>query len=121
MPKTHQVAVTMTLGTIVQVSTVLVTRPEDLAPALARRDKSIVIENDEMKLRFARLLFWEGFKWLVVPTLIAWILSQAIARNYKIDGSWHVHWNVGRTFDGKITLTPTDKQPIERETPEISD
>jgi hypothetical protein len=124
MPKTHQVTVTMgmTLETLVQVSTVLVTRPEGLAPALAQRDKSIVIENDEMKLRFARLVFWEGFiRWLVFPTLIAWILSQAIAKNYKIDASWHLHWNVGRTFDGKITLTPAGKQPVEHETPEISD
>lgn len=123
MPTTHQVLATMgmPLETTLQVSTVIVRRPQELASALAQREKSVVIENDDMKLKFARLVFWQGFKWLVLPGLIAWILSLAIAKDYKIDASWHIKWMVGQTFDGKITLTPINNHQPEHRAPKISD
>ncbi len=87
-----------------------VTRPGELAPALAQREKTVVIENDEMQRVFARYAFWRStIPWLMVPLLISWLLSQIIANTYELDASWHLHWEVGPTSDGKLSLTPTDR------------
>ncbi len=87
-----------------------VTRPGELAPALAQREKTVVIESDEMQRVFARYAFWKStIPWLMIPPLISWLLSQIIASTFELDASWHLNWEVGRTFGGKLSLTPTDR------------
>jgi hypothetical protein len=79
--------------------------------ALAQREKIVVIENDEMQRVLARYAFWKSITpWLIIPLLLSWVLSQTIANRYKLHTSWHLDWGVGRTFDGKLTLTPTDRR-----------
>jgi hypothetical protein len=91
----------------IEVTLLRVTRREEFGPALAQHEKSILIEDQELKKQLARLAYLQEIKWWLIPILLAWILSQAIAHNYKIDASWHVNWKIERSFDGKITLTPT--------------
>jgi hypothetical protein len=100
---------------------IIVSRPELLAPALAQREKSVVIENDEMERRFATLVRWQQIApWLLIPILIAWLLNQAIVRDYKLDASWRLNWKV-ETLSGKITLTPTNPHPPPPKPPELPD
>jgi hypothetical protein len=118
-PKTHRVELASTVQATVTLHAVpiIVSRPEQLAPALVQREKSVVIENDEMKRKFAKFASWqEAARWWLIPLLICWILNQAIVHDYKIDASWHLNWKVERTFDGKITLTPTDRLPRQQQT-----
>jgi hypothetical protein len=108
-PKVHHVLVgaPMHMEVTLAVATLRVTRTEEFAPALAQREKSIVIEDQELKKQLARLAYLQEMRWWLIPALLASILSQSIAHNYKIDASWHLNWKIERTFDGKLTLTPT--------------
>lgn len=118
-PKIHQVSLRAHVqSTLTANATVIaVTRPEQLAPALAQREKIVVIENNEMQRRFAKLLQWQqATRWWLIPILVAWLLHQAIVRDYKIDASWRYIWKVEQTFEGKITLTPTP-HPLPQEKP----
>jgi hypothetical protein len=91
-----------------QAAVITVTRQEELAAALGQGKKSVVIDNDELKQRFATFAYWQEARWWLIPILISWVLSQAIAKDYKIDASWHLNWRVERNFDGRITLMPTN-------------
>ena len=96
----------MGLETTLQVAVMTVVRTEQLAPALAQHQKSVVIENEELKEKFSRLVYWQEARWWILATLVYWLLSQAIANQYKIEGEWHIKWKIEQSIDGKITLTP---------------
>lgn len=121
MPVTHHVllAATTKMAVKMQAAVITVTRPEQLAPALAQRGKSIAIENDEIKRKFANIALVESLgRWWLVPTLAAWILSQAISNHYKIEAPWRLNWKI-LSADGKITLTPTDHPQSQLPPPDL--
>jgi hypothetical protein len=109
VPTTHHVlaAATTNLAVTIQAAVLTVNSPAELAVALSQRQKPVLIENDELKRKFATLAYLQEARWWLIPILLSWVLCQAIAKNYKIDASWHLNWRIERTFDGKITLTPT--------------
>jgi hypothetical protein len=113
-PETHRVnlhAHTQAVASA-RATFIAVTLPQQLAPALAQRQRAVIIENAEMQRRFTAFVQWQqAARWWLIPILIAWLLNQAIIRDYKIDASWRYIWKVERTFEGKITLTPTDPHP----------
>jgi hypothetical protein len=120
-PITHHVLAATSIKVApvtLQAAVLRVNRPEELAPALAQREKTVVIENDAMQRRFAAFAQWQqAARWWLIPILIAWLLNQAIVRDYKIDASWRYIWKVEQTFEGKVTLTPTDPRASQREKP----
>lgn len=122
-PKTHQVELVATtrMHVTLHAAPLIVSRPELLAPALAQHEKSVVIENNQMERRFGTLVQWEQIaRWLLIPILITWLLSQAIMRDYKLDASWRLDWKVQK-LGGKITLTPTNPHPPPPKPQELPD
>jgi hypothetical protein len=80
-PKTHHVSLTARAQAVASVSAVVITitQPEQLAPALAQRDKTVVIANDEMARRFARFAEWQrSARWGLIAFAVAWLINQAI-------------------------------------------
>ena len=68
----------------------------------------------ELRKKLLRLAYLHEARWWLIPILIAWVLSQAIARDYKVDSLWHLDWKIELTFEGKIILTPTDHHQKEQ-------
>jgi hypothetical protein len=85
-----------------------VTKPDELPPALAQKDKSVVIEDPKMAERFRSLQAWQEARYWFFGTLITAAIAFAISQNYKIELSWHRDWKVN-TLDGKVTLTPVKR------------
>ena len=79
--------------------------------------RAVVIENDAMQRKFANLAYWQQASvWWLIPLLIAFLINQAIVHQYKIDASWQLNWKIERTFEGKISLTPTNHPPPQQQT-----
>jgi hypothetical protein len=85
-----------------------VSNPALLAPALRQNEKPVVIENDQIAQDFLRLLHWKERRIAFVATLIALVLSMAIANKYNLEFSWYWKWKV-EEIGGKITLTPSSE------------
>jgi hypothetical protein len=87
-----------------------VSQPALLAPALQQHEKQVVIENDQIAPDFIRLLRWKERektnRIAFVATLIALVLSMAIANKYHLEFRWYLKWKV-EEIGGKITLTPS--------------
>jgi hypothetical protein len=87
-----------------------VTQANQLADALRQHEKPVVIEDDQLKSDFVGLLRWnereKTYRIAFVATLIALVLSMAIANKYHLEFSWHQKWKV-EEIGGKITLTPS--------------
>jgi len=85
-------------------------QPALLAPALQQHEKQVVIENDQIAPDFIRLLRWKErektYRIAFVATLIALVLSMAIANKYHLEFRWYLKWKV-EEIGGKITLTPS--------------
>lgn|ERR1043166_4411247 len=84
-----------------------VTRPEELAPALAQRERSIVIEPPQMARWFESLEFWRTVKFGIFAAAVAWGIQYAIANKYKIDVSLTHYWKAHKT-EGKVILSPRE-------------
>ncbi|SRR6266496_4192859 len=105
----HNVAVfEATEADDVLTATVTVTQPDQLAGALKQRVKPVIIGNDELHRRFARLMYWRDAKWLLIAWLIYRLLAWVIAQQYHLEADWHVHWETIET-SGHLLLTPSGR------------
>jgi hypothetical protein len=109
MPIVHSVGVATGVGTAVGIGAVIVRQPSELIPALAQHQKPVVIEDPRIAERFRSVQGWQEARMWVFGSLIAAMAAFAIAKEYKLELSWHRDWKV-QTMDGKITLTPVQRQ-----------
>ena len=107
MPVVHAVGIAVGVSAAAAVGTIVVHTPNELADALRQREKPVVIDNKEMAARFSSLQHWQEARMWFFGSLIFAMLAFAIAKNYKIEASWHRDWKVN-TMDGKLTLTPIE-------------
>jgi hypothetical protein len=88
---------------------VVVTRPDELAPALRQHEAPVVIDNERIGAKFRRLSYWEGKQQTLllgwVAALLVGLLTFAISQRYGIDAGWKAKWHQIE-FEGKIKLTP---------------
>jgi hypothetical protein len=84
-----------------------VTRPEELAPALRQRDRSVAIQNAELEPQFARIHFFQGREgtYRYLGTLMAMLLILLMALRYGFDVRLLLDRKLEKT-DLYFTLTP---------------
>jgi hypothetical protein len=88
---------------------IVVTRPDELAPALWQHEKPVVIDNEQIGTKLRRLSYWESYRqtfllgW--IAALLATLLAYAISQQYGIDAGWMAKRRQVE-FEGKIKLTP---------------
>lgn len=70
-PKTHSLEAHFSASANVSAAAAVlrVTRPEELAPALAQRDKVVLIENDEIGRKFVKLDYFQLIRLVAYPDL----------------------------------------------------
>ncbi len=106
----HEVSVDLFVDADVFFSpeVIRVTRPDQLAPALAQRTKAVVIDNPEMEKRFQSMQAWANVRF--IGTLIALLIAFAIAQGkHEVALSLKRDWKQN-TLEGKITLTPIERK-----------
>jgi hypothetical protein len=75
MSVVHSVGVAAGISTAVGVG-IAVRTPNELAPALAQREKPVVIENDELAKRISRLAYWqEARRWWFIAALFSGLVA----------------------------------------------
>jgi hypothetical protein len=112
LPPTHHILVDAPLivgSPSFGIPTLRVINAKELPAALAQREKTIVIEGDKLTRPFSWLAYWQEARWWFIAWLVYRVLTTIIANQYHLDAEWHLSWKIERTFDGKITLTPTAK------------
>ena len=88
---------------------IVVTRSDELAPALRQHEKPVVIDNEQISAKFRRLGYWESNRQTFLlgwtAALLAMLLAYAISQQYGIDAGWKAKWSQVE-FEGKLKLTP---------------
>jgi len=76
---------------------------------MRQHQSPVVIDNEEISVKFRRLSYWENRRqtfllgW--IATLVVALFAYAISQQYGIDAGWKAKWSQVE-FEGKVKLTP---------------